>query len=175
MIVFLAGTAQVETNTNSVIRLYRAYFLRNPDHGGYAFWSGKRAAGWSVTRISSEFAASSEFRNRYGSLSDAQFVDLVYRNVMNRTADASGSAFWVAKMAHGMPRGQVMASFSESSEYRRTTLAAVQTIGLWELMVRGTIPQGTYDYVEPRLRNGITDLAGVARFYLNKPEYAARF
>ena len=171
----LAATPQVDANTYSVIRLYRAYFLRNPDHGGYAYWSTKRVAGWSVSRISQEFALSSEFRNRYGSLANAGFVDRVYRNVMGRSPDAGGNAFWTGQLNKGMTRGQVMASFSESSEYRRTTAAAVQTVGLWELMVRGTISAGTFDYIEPRLRSGATEVSGVARFYLGKPEYAARF
>jgi hypothetical protein len=171
----LASTAPVDDNTFAVIRLYKAYFLRNPDHGGYSYWSTKRFAGVSLFRISQQFALSSEFRNRYGALSNAGFVDRVYRNVMGRAPDAAGQSFWVAKLAQGMPRGQVMASFSESTEYIRTTRAAVQVVGLYEVMVQRTIPQGTYDYLEPRLRGGLTDLSGIARYYLDKPEYAARF
>jgi len=105
----------------SVYRLYRAYFLREPDQGGFGYWYLQSASGRSLASISETFARSSEFRRRYGSLDDRRFVDLVYRNVLGRSADAGGSAYWLARLGKGASRGSVMVAFSDSSEYRRTT------------------------------------------------------
>lgn len=175
---FLAGLAtstEADAKVNSVIRLYRAYFLRNPDHGGLKYWEGKRISGWGVGQISDQFVGTPEFRNRYGSLTNASFVNLVYRNVIGRPGEPSGVSYWQTTLAKGMSRGQMMASFSESSEYKRTTLAGVQVVALYDGLIQGTILEGTYTYLEPRLRTSITNTAGVAQYFFDKPEYAARF
>ena len=105
----------------SVYRLYRAYFLREPDQSGFGYWYLQSARGQSLASISETFARSSEFRRRYGNVDDRRFVDLVYRNVLGRAPDAAGSAHWLAQMAKGASRGSVMVAFSNSNEYRRTT------------------------------------------------------
>jgi hypothetical protein len=176
--VFLANLvsgAEMDTNVRQAIRLYRAYFLRNPDHAGLEFWVQKRRAGWSLQRISNDFAASAEFKNRYGSLSSAQFVDLVYRNVLGRSPDGAGRSYWESRLGAGLTRGQLMIGFSESPEHQTRTGPGVTVVALYDGMIRRTIPQGTVDYLEPRLRTGVTDTSGVARFFLDKPEYHARF
>ncbi len=106
---------------NAVSRLYRAYFLRSPDNGGLSYWVTRRLDGAQLNEISSSFAAAEEFRIRYGSLSDAGFVDLVYRNVMGRTADSGGAAYWRSRLRSGLSRGEMMTAFSESSEFRIRT------------------------------------------------------
>ena len=68
-----------------------------------------------------------------------------------------------------------MTGFSESPEYKTATTAGVTVVALYDGTVKRTIPQGTYDYLEPRLRNGTTDISGVARYFMDKPEYHARF
>ena len=176
--VFLANLVtgtEMDANVRQTIRLYRAYFLRNPDHPGLEFWVQKRRAGWSLNRISNEFAASTEFKNRYGSLSAAQFVDLVYRNVLGRLPDDAGRSYWEGRLRGGMARGQLMTGFSESAEYKAKTSAGVTVVALFDGMIRSNIPQGTYDYLEPRLRTGVTDPSGVARYFMDKPEYHGRF
>ncbi len=111
-------------------RLYQAYFLRLADSGGFDYWVSQRAAGLDLASISAAFADSTEFRNRYGSLSDETFVDLVYANVLNRVADAEGRAHWIATLQQGASRGEVMVGFAESNEYvsRTQTTPASDTV-----------------------------------------------
>lgn len=113
------------TTSGSIYRLYRAYFLREPDPSGYAYWRGKHAAGTTLSKISESFARSSEFVNRYGSLSNGAFLTLVYDNVLDRKPDSGGYTYWLGRMNKGLPRGSVMLSFSDSSEYRRVTALGV--------------------------------------------------
>ena len=113
-------------------RLYWAYFGRIPDHGGLEYWAGKRRTGTTLIRISASFAGSGEFKRTYGSLSNAAFVDLVYRNVLGRPGDAAGRAYWIKRLGQGTSRGQVMVTFSESAEYVRATagrVGVVQVVG----------------------------------------------
>ena len=111
-----------------VARLYLAYFLRRPDEGGLDYWAGLRQRGRRLVTISAEFARSQEFADRYGSLSNTEFVGLVYRNVLQREPDAAGLTHWTAALDRGMPRGLVMLGFSESSEFRNRIEPEVQAI-----------------------------------------------
>src|SRR5688500_19664870 len=75
--------------------------------------------GMRLDGISDAFGQSPEFVNTYGALTNAQFVDRVYRNVLGREPDAGGRAFWTQQLDSGArTRGQVMTGFSESAEYR---------------------------------------------------------
>ena len=100
-----------------VHRLYRAYFLRDPDLGGRNYWTQQRAAGISLIVVSDSFAESQEFITTYGATTNEQFVDLVYRNVLGRTPDAGGRAYWIGQLNAGVTRGEVMIGFSESTEF----------------------------------------------------------
>ena len=111
-----------------VARLYLAYFLRRPDEEGFEYWAGLRRSGRSLAAISNDFATSGEFTQRYGSLSNRQFVELVYGNVLGRSPDAGGLAHWVSVLDRGAPRGQVMLGFSESNEFRARTADQVAQI-----------------------------------------------
>jgi len=71
----------------------------------------------SAETISNGFADSQEFQDRYGHLSDAQFVDLIYQNVMHRTPDAEGREYWIKELGLGLSRGGLMLGFSESEEF----------------------------------------------------------
>ncbi|MDA3038113.1 MAG: DUF4214 domain-containing protein [Actinomycetota bacterium] len=117
-------------------RLYQAYFLRSPDFAGLQFWSGQLRNGRSLTDISSFFAASTEFGARYGTLDNASFIDLVYRNVLGRAPDPAGSAFWVGRLDAGASRGSVMAGFSESAEYVKASFGRVRATMLYLGMLR---------------------------------------
>lgn len=109
----------------SIVRLYSAYFLRTPDAGGFNYWYMNSLAGRSLRNISNFFAQSPEFKNRYGNLGNRGFVDLVYRNVMGRNYDAGGYNYWYGRLNAGMSRGEMMAYFSDSAEYRSRTIAIV--------------------------------------------------
>ncbi len=114
------------TRVDPVARLFRAYFLRSPDLGGFDYWVGRLRAGAPLSQVSSSFAASSEFTNRYGALSNRAFVELVYRNIFDREGDAGGVTYWTTQLNQGKKtRGQVMTNFSESTEGIRVMKVAV--------------------------------------------------
>lgn len=104
----------------SVRRLYLAYFLREPEVAGLNYWVGQYDAR-GLAGISQYFALSSEFKNRYGSLNNGQFVDLIYHNLFARTPEPAGRAYWVGVLNSGRTRGAVMIGFSESPEFVHAT------------------------------------------------------
>lgn len=106
-----------------VVRLYGAYFRRNPDQAGFSFWMNQLAAGtWTNARAASFFASSPEFESLYGSgLTDTAFLTLTYRNVFDRLPDSSGQSYWLDRLSKGLSRGEMVLFFSDSPEYRAFT------------------------------------------------------
>lgn len=126
-LVAMASTpAAAETETEAgVYRLYCAYFLRDPDAGGFEYWVDLREDGYELELVAENFALSTEFRNTYGKqVSTEDFVNLIYSNLFDRAPDDGGFEYWVDLIDNGLARGRVMTYFSESQEYKNR-LAAV--------------------------------------------------
>lgn len=105
----------------SISRLYMAVFTRQPDAGGHAYWVNRGSGELSLREIARFFVFSPEFVETYGELTDAEFVDQLYLNVMDRPGDAGGVAFWNDQLGDGMPRSEVVLLFSESPEFKDLT------------------------------------------------------
>ena len=69
---------------------------------------------------------SPEFSARYGSLSTAEFVTQLYRNVLDRDPDAGGLLFHVDNLEAGLPRNYLLVHFSESPENQANVIGAIQ-------------------------------------------------
>jgi len=91
----------------SLIELYVAFFNRIPDADGLSYWITQRGAGQSLNAIAGSFYnAGVQFSSLTGfsaGMSHADFVNLVYRNVLGRSdgADAGGLSYWTAQLASG--------------------------------------------------------------------------
>ena len=143
-------------------RLYSAYFERLPDYGGFTYWTGRLRSGTSLQKASDTFAASSEFKRTYGSLSNRAFVQLVYANVLHRSPDAGGLNYWVSRLDRKVQgRGSVMTNFSESSENVRKMTSEVQSVLLRSGMLHRMPTKPEYDADVALLDGGapLTDLA----------------
>lgn len=103
-------------------RLYVAYFLRQPDPEGYAYWASEMQNGVHPADVSWGFANSIEFVNRYGTLTDSESVGLVYDNVMCRDPDGGGLDYWLGMLDSGSTsRHALMLTFADSPEFRNLT------------------------------------------------------
>lgn len=117
-LIAATGTAPPTTVSQAEIyRLYVAFFLRFPDEAGYRYWEQVRSGGASLESIAAAFAGSDEFVQNYGPLPDDRFVELVYGNVLARSPDPAGTAYWQDQLAAGLGRGPLMVGFSESAEF----------------------------------------------------------
>ncbi|MEO7651177.1 MAG: DUF4214 domain-containing protein [Bryobacteraceae bacterium] len=100
-----------------IANAYTAILARDPDYSGFAFWLTQIRNGAPPVNIVNSFIVSPEFQNTYGTLTNAQFINQVYLNVLGRPADVAGSNFWLAQMTAGATRAQIMNSFMVSPEY----------------------------------------------------------
>ncbi|HEV7723385.1 MAG TPA: fibronectin type III domain-containing protein, partial [Iamia sp.] len=119
---------------DQVTRLYRAYYLRSPDKGGLEYWIAQRLGGRTMVSISDFFSRSAEFIEIYGPLSNAEFVALVYQNVLGRPGSVADRSYWTSEISSGRrTRGTVMIGFSESAEYKGTQSSEVTVSVLYIL------------------------------------------
>lgn len=101
-----------------VYRGYRGTLNRNPDSGGAAFWKARLQNGTSsLTDFANSLISSSEWRNRYQSINNSQFVNQTYQFVLKRNPDSSGYNYWLGELNSGKKsRAQMVANMLNSSE-----------------------------------------------------------
>lgn len=112
------GYFDTDETFQSVALIYDAALGRAPDAAGLEYWAGQIKSGSATsTSVADAFAASGEFQAATAGLSNAGLVDFVYRNVLDRSADAGGQAFWTQQLDNGLGRGQLLFEFAQSAEH----------------------------------------------------------
>lgn len=148
------GEAKFEDRQARIARLYRAFFLRDSDGPGFEYWVGEASRGKTLFSISEFFSISPEFELRYGSLDDREFIRLVYDNVLGRSPDDEGYAFWQQQMQGGMTRGELMTYFSDAPEYRSYTSDRVFVVYAVRTLDRQDPSEAKIEYLLTQLRAG---------------------
>jgi hypothetical protein len=157
-----------------VSRLYLAFFLRPPNTEGLQYWIDQNAKGISLEDIASSFASSPEFITRYGNLTNSEYVNLVFSNVLERTPADSGLAYWANALDNGNSKGSVMLGFSEGPEYRNKSLSEVRTIAFYYGLLRRAPAIEGFEYWSNLLDIGASP-NDLINGFLNSNEYQNRF
>lgn len=101
-----------------VLRLYLAFFNRQPDPGGANYWVSARFSGSSLEEVSEFFTLSREFANNYAGTGNEEYLERVYANVLGRDYDQSGFEYWLNLLESGhLNRGGVVRWISLNSEF----------------------------------------------------------
>jgi hypothetical protein len=159
-----------------LVRLYLAYFKRPPDPDGFAYWQRQLDNGKGLINAAKKFAESSEFTTKYGSVSNANFVELVYQNVLGRSSDAAGKTFWLTRLDNKTKnRGDVMINFSESSENVTKKTEHVAVFRLYRAMLRKFPNKAAYEALLNPVLADTSTLADAAHALRTSAAYAARF
>ena len=101
--------------SNFVDRLYLEALNRPYDSAGREDWINQLMNGGSASGVARGFLTSAEFIGR--SLSNEQFVTVLYKVYFDREPDATGFTNWVNALNNGTSRVQVMAEFAKSEEW----------------------------------------------------------
>jgi hypothetical protein len=113
--------------------------------------------GVALNQAADAFAASAEFAARFGTTDNGGYVEALYANTLHRGSDAAGKAAWVAALAGGASRGEVLLGFSESAEHQANT-ANVVNAGIFDINETAVELARLYDTALGRL----PDRAGLA-------------
>ncbi|MBI2709818.1 MAG: DUF4214 domain-containing protein [Actinobacteria bacterium] len=169
----VAGS-EAQSRNGALVRLYKAVFLRLPDHTGYQYWLGKVRSGMSLRDVAEVFASSGEFRSRYGALSNGDYVDLVYQNVLGRAPDAGGRAYWIGQLQSGLTRGGLMVQFSESTENKARTATTAGIVVVHDAMLGRMISDDSEATWRWKVAAGSATIESLVRQLRYSDEYAAR-
>lgn len=93
-------------NTDSVQRLYLAYFNRPADPFGLGYWEDRLSSTVVATQsqlaaIAAGFSGSAEYASLYAGQSHAQIVNSLYMNLFGRPAELAGLTAWADKLQAG--------------------------------------------------------------------------
>ncbi len=114
----LTTAEDFHTDYADVLRLYRAFFNRDPDIGGAKYWIRIYREGNEISDIANGFEQSQEFRNTYGAPNNQQFLELVYTNVLGRGSDPEGLNYWLGLLNRGeLDRGGVVRWVAANNEF----------------------------------------------------------
>ena len=159
----------------SISRLYLAFFDRAPDQSGFDFWAVRiRTGRANLDTVSEQFVRSPEFVSTYGQLNDAEFVFLVYNNVLVRRPDQSGFQYWVGRLGAGMTRGEMMTQFSESPEFIAASRPAVDVIVTYRGMLNREPDGPGFAFWIGRIAGNPNSLRELILQFYNTAEYAGR-
>ena len=106
-------------NAGSVYMIYKAAFNRAPDNSGMGYWLAQKDAGSNiVTNIAQGFVNSAEFTAKYGTNpSNATYIDKLYQNVLGRSGDSGGIAYWNQQLDNGsVSKAAALAAFATLPE-----------------------------------------------------------
>jgi serralysin len=123
---------EIRSHQEEIARFYNALFERNPDEGGLSYWVNNLAdptiggGGSTIQDIAQAFTQSEEFQALYGSnVSNSNFVNLLYQNILHRNADQAGYEYWLNEINETNDRGSTIVGFSNSAEYVTETASAI--------------------------------------------------
>ena len=173
-----------------VTRLYDICLDRKPDAQGLADWSGQlknsQATGVSVAY---GFIFSAELQGK--SLSNEDYIEIMYKAFFGRKSDAAGKADWLAKMNAGMSREDLFIGFANSKEffklcsdygiicgchvkgkdYRKMAKINLFVERLYEIVLGRECDQGGMLDWSTRLATGKISGVGAAYGFFFSPEY----
>ena len=109
-------------STGQIFRLYNAALARFPDSQGLEYWINNYSSGVdNIRAVATSFIVSEEFKSAYGNdVTNEEYVQLLYNNVLNRDLDQDGFDYWVSNLNNGVEtRYEVLIGFSESFENKQ--------------------------------------------------------
>ncbi len=108
----------IEANAGQAYRIYQAAFARTPDNDGLKYWIEALDTGITLLDVARGFVASAEFQSVYGANpSNLSLVEKLYENVLGRSGEAAGIAYWESELNSGnRDQARVLMDFAESAE-----------------------------------------------------------
>lgn len=112
---YVPTSTAIRTDQGFLTGLYADAFHRAPDASGVSYWIEQLDSGVSRNSVIQDFLVSSEYNVDH--LGNSEYVSGLYKDVLGRQEDASGSSYWINQLDSGVSRATVIAAFLGSSEY----------------------------------------------------------
>ena len=177
MIEAFMDSGEFDFKGEFIAQVYLGILTRDADYGGFRGWLGLLLAGASPEQIVQAFLVSGEFESRFGSnLTNAQFVERMYNNILLRPSDPGGFNGWLQVLNSGqLTRAQVALSFLDSGEFQNLDVSQnrVDISLLYFDMLRRDPDAGSFSAWVGELNAGVP-FTSVLEGFLNSIEYKTR-
>jgi hypothetical protein len=150
-----------------VTQFYTTILHRAPDRGGLAFWTNAMLGGAGEEQVMLDLLSSAEYKSCHAS--DTAFVDGLYADVLGRTCDTPGEAFWLAALSRGASRAMVAEGLLTSKEAEVRVLDSFYA----NFLGRAADMAGELFWAN-QLQSGHASFASVAVSFLASDEFFAR-
>jgi hypothetical protein len=174
MIAAFMDSGEFRLKGKFIAQAYLGILARNAEHNGFRDWLEALLAGMSREQIVQFFLESGEFEGRFGSnLTNSQFIERMYANVLLRPPDTGGFNFWVSQLVNGqMTRALVALEFLDSSEFQNLSVSQnrVDVSLLYFDMLRRDPDAAGFSLWVGLLNSGVP-LTSVINGFLNSAEY----
>ncbi|MBB5264157.1 hypothetical protein HNP82_001262 [Catenibacillus scindens] len=108
----------IDSVAEFVNRLYTNLLQREADDSGLVSWTEVLKSGREQgVKVAQGFVESNEFKSR--TLSDTEYIKILYRTFLGREADTNGLNSWLAVLDSGLSRMHVFKGFAESDEFTK--------------------------------------------------------
>lgn len=111
------GTHDIGSPGGQVFSLYDATLGRAPDALGFESLTASLEAGANAHGLAQAFVSSQEYADKFGKLSDRDFVETLYGTALHRASDPGGLGTYTDALAHGASRADVALAFAMSDEH----------------------------------------------------------
>ena len=102
------------TIREKITGLYIAFFNRAPDKSGLDYWESRASSlgeDVAIKELALGFASQTKFHNLYDSLSNREFIESIYKNILGSSGDSAGVNYWVNQLESGKSRSDIVADF----------------------------------------------------------------
>lgn len=118
--------------STQVAQLYVSLFNRAPERDGLGYWVQELANGKTMAQVAADMYAVEPARAVYPSFyTNDQIITAFYTNVLGRTPDAEGKAYWVAKLNASTPGAVVVDMINAVVNYAGTDAAGLTSKSLF--------------------------------------------
>jgi Domain of unknown function (DUF4214)/IPT/TIG domain len=156
-----------ESDTDIIGALYQQFLHRAADPSGVHSFLAVLQHGGTAQEITVALVSSQEYAVHCGGDADLSYVQQLYRDLLNRTADPSGLITFVTGLdSRQLTRARVVEDILDSNEYRGDVVQ-----GLYQTYLHRPADQGSLTAFTKLVANGGTDeqvaaaLAGSAEFF----------
>lgn len=111
-------------------RLYKGVLGREGEPAGLGFVINWLDQGEPLKNVASGYLNSPEFLAKYGNTSQADFIDLLYHNILGRAGDTDGVQYINNWMNSDATREDVVLGFTESPEYIAQCITLIGNHGI---------------------------------------------
>jgi hypothetical protein len=174
LVLALRKSSDNVNNVDAVARLYQAYYGRPATATALDYWVARRRKGTTLAAVSDTFAASSEFKAAYGTLTNKQFVTTTYKRLFGRAATTASITQWTTQLDKKQKtRSALMLGWAQTAEYVKKQASEVSALVIPAFMLDAAPAAADYAVLVTSLDGGQTEGQLVAQV-LGSSAYASR-